>query len=120
MDRMDELRSPSLSTSPAASIIVFPSPSTLSSSSFSGQYGVQRNRGQLMKRRCLRLFCLEPTRLTFDCLPDCFVLSWLEVRTGAALWIVYPQPNGFVLVDPPYLLGLALSDNSQVMVHGAH
>jgi hypothetical protein len=47
MDGMDELRSPSLPTSLAASIIVFPSPSTLSSSSFSGQYGVQRNRGQL-------------------------------------------------------------------------
>src|SRR5881227_1480586 len=47
MDSMDELRSPSLPTSPAASIIVLPSPSTLSSSSFSGQYGVQRNRGQL-------------------------------------------------------------------------
>src|SRR3954471_17396573 len=49
MDSMDELRSPSLPTSPAASIIVFPLPSTLSSSSFSGQYGVQRNRGQLMR-----------------------------------------------------------------------
>src|SRR4051812_42239215 len=47
MDSMDEPRSPSLPTSPAASIIVFPLPSTLSSSSFSGQYGVQRNRGQL-------------------------------------------------------------------------
>src|SRR3954464_14199382 len=47
MDSTDELRSPSLPTSPAASIIVFPLPSTLSSSSFSGQYGVQRNRGQL-------------------------------------------------------------------------
>src|SRR3954469_3284963 len=47
MDGMDELRSPSLPTTPATSIIVFPSPSTLSSSSFSGQYGVQRNRGQL-------------------------------------------------------------------------
>src|SRR5215212_7545390 len=47
MDSMDELRSPSLPTSPAAPIIVFPSPSTLSSSSFSGQYGVQRNRRQL-------------------------------------------------------------------------
>src|SRR4051812_16124160 len=47
MDSMDEPRSPSLSTRPAASIIVFPLPSTLSSSSFSGQYGVQRNRGQL-------------------------------------------------------------------------
>src|SRR3954471_15482104 len=30
MDSMDELRSPSLPTSPAAPIIVFPSPSTLS------------------------------------------------------------------------------------------
>src|SRR5690349_24585027 len=47
MDGMDELRSPSLPTSLPASIIVFPSPSTLSSSSFSGQYGVQKNRGQL-------------------------------------------------------------------------
>src|SRR3954470_14002431 len=47
MDSMDEPRSPSLPKSPAASIIVFPLPSTLSSSSFSGQYGVQRNRGQL-------------------------------------------------------------------------
>src|SRR3954451_21410810 len=47
MDSMDEPRSPSLPTSPVASIIAFPSPSTLSSSSFSGQYGVQRNRGQL-------------------------------------------------------------------------
>src|SRR4051812_9781263 len=59
MDSMDELRSPSLPTSPAASIIVFPSPSTLSSSSCSGQYGVQRNRGQLsltsrLGRRCRR------------------------------------------------------------------
>src|SRR3954451_19683776 len=47
MDSRDEPRSPSLPTSPAAPIIVFPSPSTLLSSSFSGQYGVQRNRGQL-------------------------------------------------------------------------
>src|SRR5215212_107285 len=46
-DSRDEPRSPALPTSPAASIIVFPLPSTLSSSSFSGQYGVQRNRGQL-------------------------------------------------------------------------
>src|SRR4051794_2051614 len=46
-DSMDELRSPALPTRPAAPIIVFPSPSTLSSSSFSEQYGVQRNRGQL-------------------------------------------------------------------------
>src|SRR5436853_1119894 len=55
MDGMDEPRSPSLPTSPAAPIIVFPSPSTLSSSSFSGQYGVQKNRGQLNLRQCLRL-----------------------------------------------------------------
>src|SRR4051794_30721077 len=60
MDSMDELRSPSLPTSPAASIIVFPSPSTLSSSSFSGQYGVQRNRGQL-KGKVLGL--REPLKL---------------------------------------------------------
>src|SRR4051812_20081058 len=63
MDSMDEPRSPSL-PSPAASIIVFPLPSTLSSSSFSGKYGVQRNRGQLRYKR--RLY--RPTQKRYDLL----------------------------------------------------
>ena len=73
MDGMDELRSPSLPTSPVASIIVFPSPSTLSSSSFSGQYGVQRNRGQLTaaKLNGSKVYAISLSKK-----------SWLAAETG--------------------------------------